>query len=53
MNILSQSYRSENPDKLTSFKDSNTYDFPVNKKCERYFQVPKLDDTVETLLIKK
>lgn len=51
--IISQSYRIENPERLTSYKDSYRHSFPVSECCEDFFKVPKLDDTVESLLVKK
>ena len=49
--VISESFRSEKPDKLSCFKDSYRNDFPVRESCENWFNVPKLDDTVESLLI--
>ena len=51
--IISEPFRSEKTDKLSCFKDSYRNDFPVYESCENWFNVPKLDDTVESLLIKR
>lgn len=51
--ILQQSYRSEHPDRISSYKDSYRHAFPVHDSCEDWFKVPTLDETVESLLVKK
>ena len=51
--IIGDSYRAEHPERLTSYRDSYRNSFPVHESCEEFFKVPTLDDTVESLLVKK
>lgn len=50
---LSQSWRTEQPDKLTAYKENFKSSFPLNEKTEEFLKVPSLDDIVETFLIKR
>lgn len=50
--ISNKSLRMDNPFKLIAYKDSYKTLFPVNKDS-RHFNVPSLDNSVESLLIKK
>ena len=51
--ILSKSWRSENPSKLTAYKDEYRLSFPVSDKSEDFLQVPGLDDLIEPMLRKR
>lgn len=53
MDILSESWRCSQPDKLTAYKENYKASFPVNEKSEELLKVPSLDDIVETFLIKR
>jgi hypothetical protein len=46
--IIPKSFHCNVSGKLTSYKDSYRHDLPVHESCENWFQVPKLDDTVES-----
>ena len=52
-NILSESWHCSNPQKLTSYRESYRTSFPVEEESAALLQVPKLDDSVESLLVKK
>lgn len=51
--IIIKSLRIEKPSKLTAYKDSYKSLFPVNKDKKEFLNVASLDDSVESLLIKK
>lgn len=53
INILKESWRSKHPDKISCYKDSYRTCFPVHEKSEEVLKVPQIDETVESLLIKK
>ena len=53
IDILNGSWRSQTPQKVTSFRESYRYSFPVDSSCEKYFNVPTFDNTVESLLVKR
>ena len=53
IDILNVSWRSQNPQKVTSFRESYRYIFPVDSSCEKHFNVPTFDNTVESLLVKR
>lgn len=50
---LSQSWRTDQPDKLTAYRENFKAAFPLNEKTEEFLKVPSLDDIVETFLIKR
>ena len=50
---LSQSRRTEQPDRLTAYRYNYKSLFPLNDKTEEFFKAPSLDDIVETFLIKR
>lgn len=50
---LSQSWRTEQPDKLTAYKENYKSNFPLQEKTEEFLKIPSLDDIVETFLIKR
>ncbi|ESO91818.1 hypothetical protein LOTGIDRAFT_163180 [Lottia gigantea] len=41
---LSKSWRSQNPDRLTAYKEEYRSCFPVHELSEQFFNVPSLDD---------
>ena len=43
----------KNPSKLSSYRESYRASFPVQEESVDFLQVPTLDDTVESLLVKK
>lgn len=51
--ILSKSWRCENPEKLSAFKEENRSFFPIHEKSLSSFQVPSLDELLEPMLRKK
>ncbi|CAC5426473.1 unnamed protein product [Mytilus coruscus] len=51
IDILKGAWRSDTPQKVTCFRDS--YSLPVDPSCEKYFNVPTFDNTVESLLVKR
>lgn len=51
--ILSESWRSCQSDKLTAYKENYKSSFPIREKSEDLLKVPSLDDIVETFLIKR
>ena len=51
--ILSNSWHSQNPGKLTAYKDEYKACFPVHEKSLEHLEVPSLDKMVSTLLVKK
>ena len=53
VDILNDSWRSSNPEKVSSYRDSYRNVFPVHDDYEEHFKVPGIDDTVEALLINK
>ena len=53
MDILSHSWRSENPDRLSCYKEEYRAAFPVHSKSESFLQVPGLDDLTEPMLQKR
>ena len=53
MDILSHSWRSENPDRLSCYKEEYQAAFPVHSKSESFLQVPGLDDLIEPMLQKR
>lgn len=50
---LAQSWRTEQPDKLTAYRENYKSHFPLQDKTEEFLKVPSLDDIVETFLIKR
>ena len=51
--ILSNSWRSEHPDRITAYKDNYRSSFPLNDNTAEFLKVPSLDDIVETFLVKR
>lgn len=51
--ILSESWRSCQPDKMTAYKENYKSSVPIHEKSEDLLKVPSLDDIVETFLIKR
>ncbi|CAC5415910.1 unnamed protein product [Mytilus coruscus] len=48
IDVLRGSWRSETPHKITSYKENYRQSFPVDASCQEYFNVPTMDNTVET-----
>lgn len=44
--IINKSWRTDNPSKLTAYKDSYKTLFPVNRDSKDFLNVPSLDDSV-------
>ena len=51
--MLSTSWHTDRPDKLTAFQESTKDSFPLDEDADVFLNVPSLDPLVETLLIKK
>ena len=51
--ILANSWHNPNPMKMSSYRDSYKTAFPVHENTRDLLQVPTLDDTIESLLVKK
>lgn len=51
--ILSNSWHNSTPMKMSSYRDSYRASFPINENCKESLLVPTLDDTIESLLVKK
>ncbi|XP_071145784.1 uncharacterized protein LOC143085007 [Mytilus galloprovincialis] len=53
IDVLRGSWRSETPHKITSYKENYRLSFPIDTSCQEYFNVPTMDNTVESLLMKR
>ncbi|VDI62494.1 Hypothetical predicted protein [Mytilus galloprovincialis] len=53
IDVLRGSWRSETPHKITSYKENYRQSFPIDTSCQEYFNVPTMDNTVESLLMKR
>ncbi|CAG2239350.1 unnamed protein product [Mytilus edulis] len=53
IDVLRGSWRSETPHKITSYKENYRQSFPIDASCQEYFNVPTMDNTVESLLMKR
>lgn len=51
--VLKESWRTENPAKLSAYKDSYRSSFPVSQSAEEMLNVPSIDSIVNNLLLKK
>ena len=51
--VLSNSWRSSNPNTVSAFAEENKDDFPVHEDTEKFLQVPSIDDLIGRCLIKK
>ena len=51
--IFKKSWRCDNPNKLSAYKDEYRLNFPVNESSSDFLQVPGLDDLVEPMLRKR
>ena len=51
--VLKKSWRSEDPERLTAYKEDTKLSFPVNSKSSDVVRVPALDDLLEPLLRKQ
>ena len=51
--VLKNSWRADNPSRITSFKESYKNSFPIQESCENFFKVPTLDEIVEDILIER
>ena len=50
--MLETSYRTSEPNYLTSFPDDNFDLFPINGDTVKYLEVPSLDSLVDSCLVK-
>lgn len=50
IDILSHSWRSKNPERLTAFKDEYRVNFPIHENARDFLQVPTLDDLLEPMM---
>lgn len=50
VDILENSWRTKNPDKLTAYKDEYKFCFPIHDSTVKFLQVPSLDDLLEPML---
>ncbi|ESO93036.1 hypothetical protein LOTGIDRAFT_162059 [Lottia gigantea] len=50
---LSKSWRSQNPDRFTAYKEEYRSCFPVHELSEQFLNVPSLDDICEPMLRRK
>ena len=53
LDVLSKSWRCENPEKLSAYKDEYRSCFPVHESSEAILQIPSLDDLLEPMLCKR
>lgn len=51
--ILNKTWRTDRPDRVNAYSEAYKKLFPVHDSSEAFFQVPTLDESVETLLINK
>ena len=51
--ILKDSWRADNPSHITAFKENYRHMFPIDESCETQFNVSKMDDSVDALLVKR
>lgn len=52
VNILENSWRSKNPERITSFKEEYKNVFPIHDSAVDFLKVPTLDDILEPMLRK-
>ena len=50
VDILSHSWRSKNPERLSAYKDEYRTCFPIHENARDILQVPSLDDLLEPML---
>ncbi|CAC5420601.1 unnamed protein product [Mytilus coruscus] len=53
IDVLRGSWKSETPHKITSYRENCRQSFPIDASCQEYFSVPTMDNTVESLLMKR
>lgn len=53
IDLLSKSWRAENPDRISCYKDEYRQAFPVHESSENMLLVPGLDDLIEPMLQKR
>ena len=53
IDILAKSWRCENPEKLSAYKEEYKFVFPVHENSAAMLQVPSLDELLEPMLSKK
>ena len=53
IDILKDSWRADDPSHITAFKENYRHMFPIDESCETHFNVPKMDDSVDALLVKR
>lgn len=51
--VLSNSFRCAEPEKLTAYRDTYKHSFPVHDSADKMLAIPSLDSMVESLLIKR
>lgn len=52
-NVLKDSWRSEQPNKVSAFRDSYRASFPVSEETDTWLSVPSIDSIVGNLLMKR
>ena len=53
IDVLNEAWRADDPTRVSAFKENYKHAFPIDESCESFFNVPKMDDSVEALLIKR
>ena len=50
---MNEAWRADDPTRVSAFKENYKHAFPIDDSCESFFNVLKMDDSVEALLIKR
>ena len=53
IDISNEVWWADDPTRVLAFKENYKHAFPIDESCETFFNVPKMDDSVEALLIKR
>ena len=53
IDVLNEAWRADDSTRVSAFKENYKHAFPIDESCESFFNVPKMDDSVEALLIKR
>jgi len=51
--VIDSGYRCHTPNDFTAFSEENIDLFPIDEDTDKYLQVPKFDDLVETCLLNR
>ena len=51
--VIEESWHTDNPMKLSALRETYRQNFPVNEESKEVLNVPTLDDSVESMLVKK